>query len=88
MQAVFASAGAAEYVDIDVPAWMWLALLAFIVVLLLVDLLVIHREAHEIVDAGGGHRVRGLDRHRPRVHVRHVGGCSAAARRASTSRAT
>lgn len=48
MQALFASAGAAEYVDIDVSAWMWLALLAFIVVLLLVDLLVFHREAHEV----------------------------------------
>ena len=48
MQAVFASAGAAEFVDIDVPLWMWLALLAFIVGLLLVDLLVFHREAHEV----------------------------------------
>jgi tellurite resistance protein TerC len=46
--AVFASAGAGEFVDIDVSAWMWLALLAFIVLLLLVDLLIIHREAHEI----------------------------------------
>jgi tellurite resistance protein TerC len=48
VQAVFASAGAAEFVDIDVSPWMWLALLAFIVVLLLVDLLVVHREAHEV----------------------------------------
>jgi tellurite resistance protein TerC len=48
MQAVFASAGAEDFVDIDVRAWMWLALLGFIVLLLLVDLLIIHREAHEI----------------------------------------
>ena len=37
----------ATFVDLDVKAWHWLALLGAIVVLLLVDLVVFHREAHE-----------------------------------------
>ena len=37
-----------SFVDIDVPAWAWVALLAFIATLLLIDLLVIHRKAHAI----------------------------------------
>lgn len=32
----------------DVPGWLWIAFLAGMVVMLLVDLLVLHREAHEI----------------------------------------
>ncbi len=35
-------------VDLDVKLWQWLALLGLIVALLLIDLLVVHREAHEI----------------------------------------
>ena len=38
----------ANFVDIDVPLWAWGALLAFIVLLLVVDLVVFHKEAHEI----------------------------------------
>ena len=38
----------ANFVDIDVPLWAWGALLAFIVFLLVVDLVVFHKEAHEI----------------------------------------
>lgn len=34
--------------DLDVDAWMWIAFVGIIVVLLLLDLLVFHREAHEI----------------------------------------
>ena len=34
--------------DIDVAAWQWGALLGIIVVMLLIDLLVVHREAHEV----------------------------------------
>jgi tellurite resistance protein TerC len=37
-----------DFVDISVPAWAWAALLAFIVLLLLIDLLVIHRVPHEV----------------------------------------
>ena len=37
-----------NFVDINVHAWQWLVLLGLIVALLLVDLLVFHREAHEI----------------------------------------
>ncbi len=37
-----------NFVDIDVHAWQWAALLAIIVALLLVDLLVVHREAHAV----------------------------------------
>ncbi|MFN8024420.1 MAG: TerC family protein [Acidimicrobiales bacterium] len=41
-------AAKANFVDIDVPLWGWGALLAFIVLLLLVDLVVFHKEAHEV----------------------------------------
>ena len=34
--------------DIDVAAWQWGALLGIIVVMLLIDLLVVHKEAHEV----------------------------------------
>ena len=37
-----------KFVDLDVAAWWWLGLLALIGVLLLVDLLVVHREGHEV----------------------------------------
>jgi len=43
-----AAEGAGHYVDISVPAWAWVALLAFIVLLLLVDLLLVHRTAHVV----------------------------------------
>ncbi len=43
-----AESGRSNFVDLDVHAWQWLVLLGLIVVLLLVDLLVFHREAHEI----------------------------------------
>jgi tellurite resistance protein TerC len=39
---------AARYVDLDVPAWAWLALVATIVGLLLADLLVVHRRPHAV----------------------------------------
>ena len=37
-----------NFVDLDVPGWAWAALLAFICVLLAVDILVIHRKAHDV----------------------------------------
>ena len=37
-----------NFADLDVKAWMWAALIGLILVLLLVDLLVFHREAHDI----------------------------------------
>ncbi len=37
-----------NFVDIDVPLWAWGALLGFIVLLLVVDLVVFHKEAHDI----------------------------------------
>jgi tellurite resistance protein TerC len=37
-----------DFAELDVPGWAWMALLGFIVVLLLVDLLVFHREAHAV----------------------------------------
>ena len=41
-------AAKANFVDIDVPLWAWGALLGFIVLLLVVDLVVFHKEAHDI----------------------------------------
>ncbi len=38
----------ANLANIDVAAWQWITLVVVILVMLLVDLLVIHREAHEI----------------------------------------
>ena len=37
-----------KFVDISVPAWGWVALLAVIVSMLLFDILVLHRRAHVI----------------------------------------
>jgi tellurite resistance protein TerC len=41
-------AAKANFVDIDVPLWAWGALLVFIILLLLVDLVVFHKEAHDV----------------------------------------
>ncbi len=43
-----AESGDGNFVDLNVHAWQWLVLLGLIVALLLVDLLVFHREAHEV----------------------------------------
>jgi tellurite resistance protein TerC len=43
-----AESGNRNFVELDVELWHWGVLLAVIVALLLVDLLVVHREAHEI----------------------------------------
>jgi tellurite resistance protein TerC len=40
--------GNRNFVELDVELWQWGVLLAIIAVLLLVDLLVVHREAHEV----------------------------------------
>ena len=40
--------GSQKFVDIDVTAYWWIGLLALLAVLLLVDLLVVHRESHEV----------------------------------------
>ncbi|MDO8391777.1 MAG: TerC family protein [Actinomycetota bacterium] len=40
--------GSSKFVDLDVSAYWWLGLLGLIGVLLLVDLLVVHRESHEV----------------------------------------
>jgi TerC family integral membrane protein len=46
---LLASDGASgDFVDITVHAWQWAVLLGLIFAMLLVDLLVVHREAHEI----------------------------------------
>ncbi|WP_420453457.1 TerC family protein [Ilumatobacter sp.] len=42
------SNGRSNFVDIDVAAWQWITLLAVIAAMLLIDLLVIHKEAHEV----------------------------------------
>ncbi len=40
--------GDSDFVVLDVHAWHWIVLLAVITALLLIDLLVIHKEAHEV----------------------------------------
>jgi tellurite resistance protein TerC len=40
--------GSGNFVELNVHPWQWIVLLGLIVVLLLVDLLVFHREAHEV----------------------------------------
>ncbi len=48
MTLALASATGSSFVDLDVELWHWAALLAVVLGLLLVDLLVLHREAHVI----------------------------------------
>ncbi|HYD08816.1 MAG TPA: hypothetical protein VEA78_01835, partial [Acidimicrobiales bacterium] len=45
-----ASSGAADdkFASFDVPAWAWLALIGAIVVMVVVDLLLVHKTAHVI----------------------------------------
>jgi TerC family integral membrane protein len=43
-----AEGGGGNFVDLNVHAWQWAVLLGLIVGLLLIDLLVFHREAHEV----------------------------------------
>jgi tellurite resistance protein TerC len=43
-----AESGSGNFVDLNVHPWQWLVLIGLIVALLLVDLLVFHREAHEV----------------------------------------
>lgn len=46
--ALLAEASAGGFVAIDVRLWHWVVLIAVITAMLLVDLLVVHREAHEV----------------------------------------
>jgi tellurite resistance protein TerC len=48
MTPVLAAERSSNFVDVTVHPWQWMVLLGLIVGLLLVDLLVFHREAHEI----------------------------------------
>ena len=49
MYALLAAESARDnFADIDVHLWHWGVLLGVIIVLLLIDLLVVHREAHEV----------------------------------------
>ncbi len=49
MPVIIAASEASEALrQFDVPGWLWPGFTAFLVVLLLIDLLVLHREAHEI----------------------------------------
>src|SRR4051794_8628851 len=43
---IASGSGSTQFVDLDVPAWAWLATLALIVGLLLFDILVLNRQAH------------------------------------------
>ncbi|CAN5856537.1 TerC family protein [soil metagenome] len=45
---VAARAGDGNFVELTVHTWQWMVLLGLIFVLLLVDLLVVHREAHQV----------------------------------------
>ena len=67
MTALLAAESSGNFVDLDVHAWQWGVLLGLIVVLLLVDLLVFHREAHDVEHQGGGDRVGRLDLDRRRL---------------------
>ncbi len=49
MSALLAASGTdTEFADISVPLWGWAALLAFIALLLIIDLVVFHKEAHDV----------------------------------------
>ena len=48
MTPLLAAESGADFVELNVHLWQWMTLLGIIVALLLVDLLVVHREAHAI----------------------------------------
>ncbi len=48
MTPVLAAERSSNFVDVAVHNWQWMLLLGLIVGLLLIDLLVFHREAHEV----------------------------------------
>ena len=48
MTPLLAAESSGNFVELTVHHWQWLTLLGIIVALLLVDLLVVHREAHEV----------------------------------------
>jgi len=48
MSLLLATSEKSSYVDIDVPPWAWVALLAFIAALLAIDILLVHRRAHVV----------------------------------------
>jgi tellurite resistance protein TerC len=48
MTALLADASRTNFADIDVPPWAWLALFAAIAVLLVADLLIVHRRPHAV----------------------------------------
>ncbi len=43
-----ATGGAGDFVALDIPAWAWAALVGAIVVMLVADVLLVHRTAHEV----------------------------------------
>lgn len=43
-----ADASVADFVDLSVPGWAWVALIGFISVLLILDITVVHRKAHDV----------------------------------------
>ena len=45
---MLAAKGPSDFVSIDVPPWAWVALVSAIVVLLLADLLIVHRKPHAV----------------------------------------
>jgi tellurite resistance protein TerC len=45
---ILAASASADFADIDVPSWAWLALFAAIGVLLVADLLIVHRRPHAV----------------------------------------
>lgn len=48
LPALSASSTSSNFVELSVPGWAWVALVVFIAILLAVDILVIHRNAHEV----------------------------------------
>lgn len=61
-----------RFASFDVPGWVWVAFVAFVVTLLVGDLLLVHRGAHVITFRGCGDRVGGVDHHRHVVLPGHA----------------
>ena len=72
MTPLLAAESSGNFVELNVHPWQWLTLLGIIVALLLVDLLVVHREAHADQHEGSGDRVGGVDLDRGRVLARRA----------------
>ncbi len=72
---LFASEGGSteNFADLHVEPWVWAAFLSFVAILLVADLLLVHKTAHVISTKEAAIESADLDHDRRLVHVRRLG---------------